>query len=60
MTKEERLAYMKERFPQLEDSIGEIPLSKRDIRESVEELDSFREHTRDRVSQREGLTSDEL
>lgn len=60
MTKEERLAYMKERFPQLEDSIGEIPLSKRDIRESVEELDSFREHTRDQVSQREALTSDEL
>jgi len=60
MTKEERLAYMKERFPKIEDDLGEVPLFKRDIVESVEELDSFREHTRDRVSQREALTSDEL
>ncbi len=60
MDKAARLAYMKKRFPQLEAmSDAVIPLSRRDIRESVEDLDSFREYKRDQQTAKEALTSDE-
>jgi len=36
-----------------------LPLSDADIKETVEELDGFREYARDRHSDSEALTSDE-
>lgn len=61
MNKQERLAYMKTRFPQLEDNRTDavLPVSKVEIGETVSELDSFREHKRDEATNKEALTSDE-
>jgi hypothetical protein len=59
MTKEERLQMIKDRHQASQDVVGEIPISKREIRETVEELDSFREYARDRKTESEALTSDE-
>jgi hypothetical protein len=63
MTKEERLTLIKQRHEALMESdtlaFGEIPLSKREIVETVEEMEGFREHQRDRHSESEFLTSDE-
>lgn len=61
MNKAERMTYMQKRFPQLEETMSDavIPISKREIRETVEELDAFREHQRDQVSGSVALTSDE-
>lgn len=61
MNKTERMVYMQKRFPQLEETMSDavIPISKREIRETVEDLDAFREYQRDQVSGSEALTSDE-
>lgn len=39
---------------------GELHLSKGDIKETIEELDSFREYERDKKTESEVLTSDEI
>lgn len=59
MTKEERLAWIKQRHEASQDAVGKLPISKREIRETVEELDSFREFQRDKQTASEALTSDE-
>ena len=61
MDKQQRLEYMRKRFPQLEENLTDavIPMSKRDIQETVAELDSFREFQRDKQTSKEALTSDE-
>ena len=61
MDKNKRMDYMRKRFPQLEESLGDavVPLTKRDIKETVEELDAFREFQRDQRTSKEALTSDE-
>jgi len=61
MNKEARLEMIKNRFRKLKEAelfIG-IPMTKRDIKETVEELDSFQEHQRDKKSNQMALTSDE-
>jgi len=48
MNKEERLAYMKVRFPQLEDSDAIfIPVTKHDVAEEVKELVPFSNHQKE-------------
>jgi hypothetical protein len=59
MDKQARLAWIKQRHEASQDAVGELPISKREIRETVEELDSFREYARDRKTNSEVLTSDE-
>ena len=62
MDKAERLAYMKRRFPELEETMSDavIPISKRDVQDAVADLDSFREFARDKQTSKEALTSDEV
>jgi hypothetical protein len=61
MMKEQRLEYMRKRFPQLEENLTDavIPMSKRDVQETVGEMDSFREFVRDKRTNKQALTSDE-
>ena len=66
MTKAERLAYMRQRFPQLKKEnpdagigFGELPVANHDIQETVSELDTFREEIRDRRSNNTALTTDQ-
>ena len=60
MTKSESLAYIKRRMTEL-DAVTDavIPVSKRDIREEMELMESFQEHQRDKQSSHKSLTSDE-
>ncbi len=61
LTKEQRRLLIKQRHEAMVDAeaFGEIPLSKAEIIETVQELDGFREHQRDAHSDSEFLTSDE-
>lgn len=61
LTKEQRRDLIKQRHEAMVDieAFGEIPLSKEQIVETVGELDGFREHQRDQLSDSEFLTSDE-
>lgn len=68
MTRDERIAMMKERFARIEKdkkgfdaAFGEIPIAKEDIIETAkEDLDAFQESQRDIHTAREALTSDEM
>ena len=54
MNKEERLAYMKVRFHQLEDSDAIfIPVTKHDVAEEVKELIPFNNHQKEQQCNKE-------
>lgn len=59
MTKQERLAWIRQRCDPLENAVGELPVSNVEIREEMEKLDSFREFQRGLQASKEALTSDE-
>lgn len=64
MNKETRLNWLKDQHEKHQQKTqelpaGEIPVSDQDIKETVEELDSFTEYSRDQHSNSEALTSDE-
>lgn len=60
MTKQERLEYMKKRFPILREMTDAvIPVGNQDIKEELDLLDSVREAVRDDQTNQE-LTSDAL
>ena len=59
MTKTERLAYMKTRFPILQEMTDAvIPVGKVDIEDELGMMDSVREHSRDILTEKTELTSD--
>jgi len=63
MNKEDRLKWIKTRHQahiESDDQFGELPISKREIKETVEEMDSFREFQQSEHSAKETLTSDEV
>jgi len=43
-----------------ENAVGELPISKQEIKESVRELDSFQEFDHTKKSESDVLTSDEM
>lgn len=61
-TKEERLKMIRDAAAKHEEvtllSLGTVPVTKQDVMEEADDLDSFREYERDLASDR-GLTSDE-
>ena len=59
--KEQRRLLIKQRHEAFVDkeAFGVIPISEKEITETVEELDGFREHKRDAHSDSEFITSDE-
>ena len=61
MTKQERLEYMRKRFPQLEQTRVDavLSISKFEIDTEIKELDTYREFERDKASVKIALTSDE-
>jgi hypothetical protein len=61
MDKAMRLEFIRRRFAQLDvlSFTGVLPTGPRDIEEEMSLNDGFREHQRDRATQREALTSDE-
>jgi hypothetical protein len=61
LTKTERLNLIRQRHEKLieDGAVGELPLTKRDINETVNELDAFKEFDRANKSERGHLTSDE-
>lgn len=60
LTKEERLEYMKKRFPILEEMTDAvIPVGKQDIKEELDLMDAVREHLREEQTFQE-LTSDAI
>jgi hypothetical protein len=61
MTKEQRLAYMRKRFPQLEQDRVDVVLSvsKAELDAEMKDMDTYREFARDKASVKEALTSDE-
>ncbi len=60
LSKEERLALIKQRHEASQIVIGEIPVTRQETAEAVSELDSFREYERDKKTSSEVLTSDEM
>ena len=62
MNKLERLEYIKKKLDGTAKEIvtdAIIPFSKRDVREEMELMDSFREHQLDKKTLKKQLTSDE-
>lgn len=61
MTKEQRMAYMRKRFPQLENDRVDavLSVSKAEIDAEMKEMDTYREFARDKQTSKEALTSDE-
>lgn len=59
MNKNERLAYMKKRFPILQEEMADavIPSGKLDVEDELRMMDSVREHSKDVLTEQE-LTSD--
>ncbi len=59
MNKNERLAYMKKRFPILQEEMADavIPSGKLDVEDEMSMMDSVREHSKDVLTEQE-LTSD--
>lgn len=53
---------MRKYYPQKEDIVADavLPLPKKEIDNIVHEFDTFKEECRDRQSERQWLTSDEL
>ena len=43
-----------------ENAVGEIPISKQEIKETVHEMDSFQEFDRTKKTENDALTSDEM
>ena len=64
MTKIERLKYLMQRDEALQEKnellISEIPVSEEEIKDFVEHDEHYIEYKRDKESEREWLTSDEL
>lgn len=61
MDKQQRLEYMRKRFPQLEqDRVDAVlSVSNAEIDAEMKEMDTYREFARDKQSSKEALTSDE-
>ncbi len=61
MDKQQRLEYMRKRFPQLEqDRVDAVlSVSKAEIDAEMKDMDTYREFARDKQTQKEALTSDE-
>lgn len=59
MNKEERLKYIKQRYPQLEENHVDavLPFTKADIEDEMSRMDGYREYVRD---QKEHINSDEI
>jgi hypothetical protein len=63
MTKQERLEYMRQRFPIVEKQrilavTTVLTVSKQELAEEVHDMDTFREYERDKNADKEVLTSD--
>ena len=59
MTKAKAFAILKQRLSERNSTDGIIPVSKQDIQEEVEMLDSFHAHQSNKKTSRNALTSDE-
>jgi hypothetical protein len=60
MNKEQRLKYMQQRFPKMEQVNVILSVSKAEIVTEAKDMDTYREYMRDKVSMQNALTSDEI
>ena len=61
MNKEDRLQMIKERFKEPDEiEFGKFEPTEFDVKETLEDMDSFRENQKDKKTQHDCLTSDEI